>query len=160
MRSSLKALNSTSPSEASSKLSRGLLGDFKSFLKSFKSSSPAFGAGFYISLWPFNIFRRPSLDPFCIPRLGFVDLHFFLHIPMVPIWLLSGFVGCFSALVLAFPLSSSQRYWSTDMQARWGSYVFSVSHCYTSGRHKASTNKLQNFCCKVERQSTSFQPCL
>ena len=103
LKSSLEFLGSISPSETSLKLSREFPESSESLLKLFKLSSPTFKTDFCRSSWLFNIFRRPSLNPSCISRLGFVNLHFFLHIPIAPIWLLSGLVAYFSALALACP---------------------------------------------------------
>ena len=151
LRSSLKSWNLISPSEASLKLSRVPFRDSELLPKSFKSSLSALKADFYRFLWLFNIFRRPSLNPSCILRLEFVNQCFFLCISIALIWLLLRLVGHFSTLISAFPSSLRWRYWSTDMQARQSSYIFSVTWCYTSGRHKAFTDKLWNFCCKIRR---------
>ena len=156
MKSSLESLNLISFSKASLKLLRKSSRDSELLLKLFKSSPLTFKTDSHRSLWFFNNFRRPFLNSFCIFRLRFTNLHFFLHISIASIWLLSGLVAHFSALASACPPFSKERYWSTDIQVRQGSYIFNIIYCHASGRCRAFTNKLRNFHYNVERQSTFF----
>ena len=126
LRFSLRFWNLTSLFEAFLKLLKRPFEGSELLLKLFKSSLLTFGADFCRSLWPFNIFRRSFLGPFCILRLEFADLCFFFHILIVPIWLLSGLAGYFFTLTSAFPLSLRQRYCSINMQVRQGLYIFSM----------------------------------